>query len=30
MTSTADIIDELHGAFTGDDASDFHYLRKLG
>ena len=30
MTSTADIIDELHGAFTGDDTSDFHYLRKLG
>ena len=30
MTSTADIIDELHGAFTGDDASNFHYLRKLG
>ena len=30
MTSTADIIDELHGAFTGDDASGFHYLRKLG
>ena len=30
MTSTAYIIDERHGAFTGDDASDFHYLRKLG
>ena len=29
MTSTAGIIDELHGVLTGEDASGFSYLRKL-
>ena len=29
MTSTADIIEELHGALAGEDASGFQYLKKL-
>ncbi len=30
MTATADIIEELHGALAGEDASGYRYLKKLG
>ncbi len=30
MTSTADIIEELHGALAGEDAGGYRYLKKLG